>query len=711
MPTQMKLSENIDKLSSCENKETLFETIKSIISQLRESSPLPLDPPHKFAVILDKPSLLDYSLKRTINGSMVENQKTQKNFLVAANVILTTFKPQIPLKPLIKFILETCHSSNAVNKTEKQFFTFAGINLFFRIYELFAETTDKSGFDGVSAYVVEQMAKNVHARSFLAAALTGTSFYDGFHVRIVEKVISTLSVQTSHDLDLLINIKLDCLESWKSISENELKKSVNKITVEVNHKLKEVYSVKFLLKLFEGINKDPNMQEEDRVPLIYSKIADLYLSHKDAKVKSLLEFYSIIEKNEKQKGGITSSKLANFVLLLAEIFGKTKNLNNLIASVEANEMNAIFESAMHAVLASKNGKSRKLVSACNLLQENLSRVLLNKEIPSERFQLVVLKLIYAKRDLSAGHFAVKDVLLHKLDNMDVKLAILAGLQEELDSWSNIAKLSDFKALVSKMCVLLPSISSEKSVKTVFLSFFGIYTNAKTQVEKFTDDFKEHSKEFLLESLQSFLFEKISQVIFRKPFRKILRSLIENWMQQNQVDDEFSNLSLAGELETQTNKKADSLALLNMILLFQNYQSEEQDIESLIFSQSMEDVAIFSQNYLTTEGKLDSSDFRILTDVLVSMLNCPNHEIRVIVKDIFEGFLHLMDDQIFELVENAVFNEQKEEDSGEEEESEEDVVENGGQSQSSEEALEEEGEEEESDQLGTETDIVIGGKFF
>lgn len=647
-----------DSIGPSPSKQTLFTNVLQLIDFLKKNPEITEGLLHKQNVILEKNCSLDYVLKRVLNGTTVENQQTQTNYLFSSFAIISTFKTQIPPKKLIHYVLENCSPSNAVNKTEKQFFCFSALNLLFKIYELYADCEDKQIFNRVKVFIVEQTKKNQFMKSFLAGVLESTTFFDDFHVDLIEKIIPDLNPNSSYDLELLIKIKLDCLEAFRKMTDPTLKKSVSKITSETNNHLKEVYSGKFLSKLFESVNKDENFQENDRISPIYEKLAQLYVSHKDLKIKSIFEYFSLISKTDGQHSPAFGNKLAHFCVFFTHLMSLSANLNNFISLIESSENSQLFSQIMHTLLGTRYNKCKKFVIASSFLQTKLSNLLISNAFPTDRFQLFLLNLIYDQKDLSSLHFPIKDVLLHKLNNQDVKTMIIEKLLSNIDNFDYNQKLSGFKALVSKICIVLPTISNDILSKKCFFLLFQKYVKAKTIALLFTEDLKEHTKEYISEAIKSFIFERIVQVILRKPFRKILKDLVEKWLEVNSIEDEFMSLQIVTDLELLQNKKSENLILINLILLFQNYQSEEQSIESLIFNQSIEDVVIFSQNFVSSEGKLDSSDFKIFTDVLISLLNCPSSEMRAVVKESFDNFLNLLDESIFELIENAVFTEVK-----------------------------------------------------
>lgn len=701
MTSKSKLVQILDSIGECNSRESLLPLIESLLGLLTSGAESDLGSLHKHPVIFSTVTALDYSLKRCINGAAVEDRQIQRNYLVASLALFTTFQSTIPPKPLIHLIIETCTLSSAVNRTEKMFFGFAATTLLFRVYELWVETDDRTIFNRVTVFLTDLVAKNGFARPFLAAALENAPFYDGFHVHLVEKVLGSLNASTPHDLELLITVKLNCLPSWKSLTEPALTKSVSKMAGEVNNALKSVYSHKFLIKLFEAVNKDPNLQDEVAVSSVYAKLAQVFLGQDDLGVKTIFDLNSAVLRQEKESGH-GASKAANLALLLAEVFRQCPSLDAFLAAVDKAGHRDALEAILVNLLAKPQGKSKRLLFAVGAIQDNLGKKLAAAG-DSEATQAFLLRLIFSKRDMITGTFPLKDVLLHKLDNQQVKHDILTEVKAELEDPAGLHSLADLRTLLSKVQLILPAVTDPGLVQSCFEALFRLYASSPTLVETFEEDLKDRSPDFLTHTTRGLIFEKLSHLVFKKGFRKLLRSLVEQWLAVNEVEDEFANLTLASELESQATKRAEALSKLNMVLLFQNYQETDEDLESLLFNQSTEDVAVFSQNYLANEGKLDGSDFKILTDVLVSLLNCPNHEIRGVVRETFDGFLYLLDDTVFELVEDAVFKDNR---IGKEEEEESE----GGEEQGEEEEEEDSDEDEEDEEEG-EGDIVIGGDFF
>ena len=658
MSDKNKLVTLLDQIGDSPSKDDLLSKVTSLIRILQSKDTEAMDSLHKSPVILPTASPLDYALKRSINGSAIESLPIQRNYLLTTLGLLTTFQSSIPLKPLIHFILEICGQPAAVNKTEKQFFAFASITLLFKVYDLWADVDDKTVFNRVTVHLVDLVTKNSFAKSFLAGALDNTSFYDSFHVNLVDKIVGSLNVASHHDLELLVKLKVDCLEAWKKMNDPPLQKTIAKVATELNHKLRDAYSAKALLKLFEVINKDPNFQDDSKVPLIYGKLAQLYLSHKDLKAKQVFELFNLITKSDKSHSAANYNKLAHFSFFFGELLGNLPHLDQFLSQVDGLEARSALDAIFQANLGSQGGRSVKQLAASANLQSKLVSNLSGNSETSQAFQLYLLRLIHSRKDLSAARFPLKDALLHTLDNLPVKLTILDDLTSQLTGLTNITTLRDFKALLNKIGALLPSVASSPSSQTTIESLFATYSESKSVAESLTDELKDHSDEFITREVRTAVYQKLFQLVFRKCFRKILPNLVEKWMKINNCEDEFGNLSSANDLFGQQNKKAESLSQLNLVLLFQNYQETDEDLESLVFNQSTEDVAVFSQNYLTSEGKLDASDFKILTDVLISLLNCQSHEIREIVNSCFEAFLHLLDESVFALLEETVFKDDK-----------------------------------------------------
>ena len=722
-----KISQIIDTFDKLTTKELLFKAITDILSKIATHQ-TSLDPEtHKTSVILPKPDLLDYCLKRSIKGCGVESQQTQRNFLILAHSILDQYHSNIPLEKLLSFVASELSSSSSINKTERNFFAFAYINLVFKIHELTSEKNSENLYQKSLENLIELTKRVVFSKKFIASELISVKILDNFHVTLLEKIIGNLKPSNCFDFELLASVKLYCLDNLKSITDPECRKKVTKISQATNESLKETFSPKFMIKLFEEINLNPNFQEEENTSSIYGLISGLFLAHKDCKFSKVLELFDAIQKIEADKSS-GFKKQTNFVFLMTEYLPNVPDLDSLVSYCEVHNQTNRFSSLLKSIITNRYIKSKRSAFSWQYAQKQLSAFLQKLNSGSPKFQYMFLKLVFSQKDLMNFNFPIKDVLLHKLENENAKAKILEELLEEKN---NAESLLNYKASVSKITLLLTSIMNKNPSLTnsVLESLFHDYVKSRTLIKKMEGDLKDHSKAYLKNEVENFIFEKLSQVIFKKGFRKLLLENVEKWIQVNKIEDEFGNLNSASELFKQENKKSDSLAVLNCFLMFQNYRAEEQGIESIVFNQSLEDVSIFSQNLINNEKSINSNDFRILTDVLVSLLNCPSHEIRELVRELFENLSYLVDENVFDVIENAVFrekneNDEEEEDNEQEEEEEEEenklravknsskeLQSNGTHDEEDNIEEEEKDSEESEDENEDEDDIVIGGSFF
>ena len=651
-----KISQVLDDFDRLSSKESLFDAVSSILSALQERPESTDGEIHKSAVVMPKPTLLDYCLKRAIKGTAVESQRTQRNFMVLSHAVLELCHERVPTDRLLSFLSSELSPSNSINKTERIFFAFAFVSLTFKVRELTSEDCDDAVFKPTLARLHNLLKKVPFARKFVAGELAQAPLLDSFHVALMDRVVEELKPSSCFDFELLASIKVHCLDSLKALTDPDCRKKCTRIALRVNDGLKECFSAKFLVRLFEDVNLNPNFQEEEDTASVYALLAQLFVAHKDLKLSKMLALFEAVQRNDGANPHSQFKRHANFAFLLTEYLDRVPDLDGLVAHCAALKCSDTLVAMVHSLLTNRFIKSKRSAFAWEFAQRTLAARLQRSGVACAEFQLLLLRLIFGQKDLMGFGFPVKDVLLHKLDNGEVKCRVLGELLAARKGGAAGPTVAEYKQAVSRVTVLLSAVlpGDPQTVGQALGQLFADYADSAAVVSK--EDLRDHSREYLVAEVQEHLFERLSQLIFKKGFRKAVRDTVEQWVEVNGVEDEFNNLGLASELFALKDRRAESLAVLNAFLMFRNYRAQDQGVESLIFDQSVEDVSIFSQNFLSGEQNVNSGDFCILTDVLVSLLNCPSHEIREIVREVFESFSHLVNEQVFSIVENAVFKE-------------------------------------------------------
>jgi hypothetical protein len=712
---------NIDNIGEERHKDRLFNSLVAISNFIVNAKEQPdAKFPHKNLICAKSSLFLDYAIKRAVMGATVDIQSSQRNYLHAAVLLLRHFAAEVDLTKFTEFVSQTFAIKNTVNRTEKYFFNFAKLNLLVAVLDILKEIK-LAEKEKVEAAVVQSIQQTIRgeslARHFLAALMEIRNEMTRPFFLCVQSVIKNLSASAYQDAEFAIVVKNILAEAVDKDNSEVPKKDLTTLVTQVNNFVKEFYDAKSLLKLFENINRDENIKGQEQSLKIYTKLARLMISHSDGKLHTLISLGKTIagSKDKKSDGLNFANKLFQLILLASQIFENCASLDHYLHLAISKNLTEDFKQMLILIFEQKYSRNKNVAAAFNSLEKVLLRALRESEDSSKNFGQFLLRLMTSNESLSKIHFGLKEYLLKQEYCLPVVKELIDDCDAKIDQALKSGSLNNLKSAVTNYCSLFAPVADLKLALHGYKKLFLLYKRVPAHVETMTEELQQHTSEYLSTALYNFLFQKIIHSIFRMHHQPILGQLVQAWMKVNAVEDEFSNYSLSEELLAKDSEGSKTLGLLNLILLVQNYKSKDRDIESLIFNQSMEDIAIFSQKIATTESTVDASDLEVLTDVLISLMNIPSNDVRRVVNATFTAFAEFTDENCFELIENAIFKDQKENGQDEEEEDHEEDDQEGESAEDEdgdddEEDGELDDEDDEDDEDDDEEEIILDGKL-
>lgn len=715
---------NIDSIAEERHRDRLFNTLVAISNFVVNAKEQPdAKFPHKNLICAKTNLFLDYVLKRAVMGATVDVQSSQRNNLHAALLMLKHFVAEIDLHKFVEFVSHTFAIKNTVNKTEKYFFNFAKLNILMAVLDTLKETKviDKEKVESAVVHSIQQTIRGEpSARHFLAALMEVRNEITRPLFACVQSVIKNLSTSAYQDAEFAITIKNILAESIESDKCEIPKKELTGLQTQINNFVKEYYDAKSLLKLFENINRDENIKGQEHSLRVYAKLARLMVSHSDGKMHTLVSLGKAIlgSKDKKSDGLNFANKLFQLILLTGQVFENCASLDQYLHLVISKNLTEDFKEILILIFEQKHSRNKNVTTAFNLFEKTLLNTLRENEESSKNIGQFLLRLLTANEVLSKIHFGLKEYLLKQEYCLAVVKELIDDCDVKIDQAIQSGSLNQLKSAITNYCSLFAPVSDLKLALRGYKQLFLLYKKVPSNVENMAEELQQHTSEYLCTALYNFVFQKIIHSIFRMHHQPILAQLVQAWMKINSVEDEFANYALAEELLAKESEGFKALGLLNLILLVQNYKSQDRDIESLIFNQSMEDIAIFSQKVATNETAVDASDMEVFTDVVISLMNIPSNDVRRVVNATFTAFADHLDENCFELVENAIFKDQKEADQdeeNEEEDEEEDENDEVNEDSDGEDDEDEDGDLDEDDDDDEEDDsdeeeIILDGKL-
>jgi len=717
---------NIDSIAEERHRDRLFNTLVAISNFVVGAKEQPdAKFPHKNLICAKSNLFLDYVLKRAVMGATVDIQAAQRNNLHAALLMLKHFVAEIDLQKFVEFVSQSFAIKNTVNKTEKYFFNFAKLNLLVAVLDIIKETkvADKEKVESAVVTSIQQTIRGEpSARHFFSALIEVRNEITRPFFACVQSIIKNLSSSAYQDAEFAITIKNVLAEAINSDKSDVSKKELAGLQTQINNFVKEYYDTKSLLKLFENINRDENVKGQEHSLKVYTKLAKLMISHADGKMHTLVSLgRAIIGSKDKKSDGLNfANKLFQLILLASQIFENCASLDQYLHLIISKNLTDDFREMLVLIFEQKHSRNKNVTNAFNLFEKTLLNAFREGEESSKNFGQFVLRLLTSNEALSKIHFSLKEYLLKQEYCLTVVKELIDECEGKIDQAIASGSLNQLKSAVTNYCSLFAPVSDLKVALRGYKQLFLLYKKVPTHVESMTEELQNHTSEYLCSALYNFLFQKIIHSIFRMHHQPILAQLVQVWMKINGAEDEFSNFVLSEDLLAKESEGLKALGLLNLILLVQNYKSGDRDIESLIFSQSLEDVAIFSQKVAANESAIEASDMEVFTDVVISLMNIPSNDVRRVVNVTFTAFAEHLDENCFDLVENAIFKEQKEGNQDEEEDGVADEEEEDGEAgedfdenNDDEEGLELEDDgddEDDSDDDDEEEEIILDGKL-
>ena len=686
-------TQSIDRIGNTASPQQLAAQLQTLFEFVANNDTLSdTQLVHQSLNICSENILLDYLFKRLVLGTAVDLPKIQRNYLHALLVAISTFSASLSLEALIAYVEANLGNKSALNRAEARCFAFAFLQISFAVVDIFeAEEANAESLGKLLERCVEIVAKEPFARLFASGIIESREEPSDLVVRFIELVAPKLNFSNYQDVDFALTAR-SALSVFKPTKQTKL------ISDQLGKVLKDLNDTKGLLKLFDSVNKDETLKDEEISLKLYEKLGKYFVANLDTRIGTILSLSKHIDANRltKNQGASFTSNLFHLLLTFGEIVANCQNLDGLINYFVSKGQMDDLQQGLVLMLSQRSSKTPKVLQAFQKFEKTLIAALSSAETPSKRFQESLLQLFYSSEILQKTPSSLRELLLRRPENAATVLTLADRFRNKVSESVQSGDIQDFKQSIARLSSLMPHISLEASLQESLDLLFNSYKNMPQIAPNFGEALKENSPERLTTVLRDFVFQRIFQAAFKQNTSSMLPTLAKKWLKINKKKDEFDSLTLSKSLETKEAGRFLPLSKLNMVLLFQNYASEDPDVESLVFGQSLEDLTLFSQKVLASGGNIEQEDCEIFIDVLISLLNKPSTEIRKLVADNFSIFADLYEENCFDLVESAIFKNLHEK--VDDEEDEDEMSQNGGT-------------DDEEDEDDDENDIVLEGALF
>lgn len=582
---------------------------------------------------------IDYTLKRALLGTAIDNRIIQKRFFLLSFLLLKIFEEHYDLKKVYEFIKEKISLKATLKNSEKNYFSFSFINL--SIY-LIRNNTDEELSNIVVAELKNILTKIKFAKLYLSSAISSIEikneilmnyFFENF------KKCQTNYIDVTFIISLYNSIKTS--ENY-SLEKNNLEE-----------RLKKMIKPKNILLLFSQIFEEENLKNFQKEFSFFEIFANFYRS---VFMKNLKFFLELSEEVQKSVDTYITKKISlkfviGFMVFCNKLFNKEFNFKKLCEILEdSKNIRYKFVHTILFLIDEKRSKNKLVSQLGKFFEINFCKVLYELKLPEINF------------NLACGFLENDEIIINPKNNLRVLVLSTAFKEKKCFELAQIIlekKKKSFKEknwnlykrTFSNIVQLAHLTKSDNLKKQLYTKVFKIYLNSKKLTSKFDSELEDMSHRKLMGIARNFFYEKISEYFFKEENCLMIETLITEFLKLNQMDKEYQ--SMINLIKNLLKNKKEKLSKLLSFFLFQNYQAEEKDHQTILFNQSLDDFTIFCENY--NSGKnLNSDDLEILVDCLISLLGVFNKDIRELVKNVFEMFIEKYDLKTFELIESELF---------------------------------------------------------
>ena len=658
--TSVDLIRSIDSVGQISNVNALFKTAESIMSIL-ETDSVQKGLPHTTSIFGMKSLSQDYCLKRLLMGCAVSDNNIQRNFLTLLKLFVKSYKELIDPKYILEFIKHLLSSSSSVSNREKRTFIVAKI----RIYILLLISYQDEKFSEIRNSIIAEfitLLKGNNISKFILAIIIASSSSEMslIALQLYPQVIPVLSKMSYVDMFLGIAIKND----FKNISNESNQQLLNY--------LKEYLSPKSLLKIFDNFHKDENFKKTLNWTLFFKTLAGWFISSKDLKITTLLHLSKLISKSKDklEEKSLLPGRVICLIRFINYFLSGVESIDDIVKNADKLKLREDFKLMMILILEQKNFRNKDVTSAFNELEKTILEKLTDKK-SSKLTRSILLDLLLSVDHISKLPFKFRDSIFDLSDQSEKSESIL----EELEKLLNEAVLVSLNQFKNKLQIFVSFLSSQSNSNLLLKGYkilFGYYKNAEKFVEKMENDLSQHTSEYLCRELRNFLFDRLFHLILRPSHQSLLFQIVNAWLTINKEEDVYENLKIGKQLLEEKESFA-LIGILNIVVVFRDYMGNNENLESIVFNQTAEDLSLFGIKLINNKNDISHEDLEILTDIIITLMNVSSGTLRKLLNLTFAEFVPKMNTGCLEQVVKTIFkdtNDQQDDEQDSEEKSEE-----------------------------------------
>ena len=636
----VKLTELIDSIGTKTSASDLRITLEGVIAEISRNTE-EVSVPVKTALLGEHPITADYTLCRLIKGCAVMDPLVQRNFMTALTAMLPleVFKPNQEL--LLEYAKSQLSAKEAVNKREQQAFALARCKIFFLILTN-SFTSENSIVDKLIKDIGGVLKSHPIGKPALALLINQASIsIKNVFPKLIEEIFPYLVKGCPSSLLLAL------------VFQRVFKKINLSVPPKLTSFLSSFTDAKLLLKTFDALHQEELLKPLEIRDLFFESLGEWMTSAKDARVSTLITLKKLIEKDKDkvEKKGMLVGRLLGFLGLLAFQFKTISQVDIIVKAAAALNLTNEFKALLKFALEQKLSKNLEVARLFKILE----LVILEKlkvEKGSLTFGNLLIGVLLDNNILAKQTFDFKDALFRASCTDEHATEFILSMETRLKIAMEDSLLL-IKNTLQTFCLLLSYVKTPEAILSGYKLLFKLYNKADKVVGNLSSDLEYHSSEYLSNELRTYLYERLTQLLLRPDHQKLLGQLVEAWLKVNKADDVYENLIIGQKLLREGDNNM-LIGILNLVVLFRDYKGPEQNVESMVFAQTSEDLALFGQKLLNSKNQLEEEDLEILTDVLITLFNISSSSLRSIIKHTFSAFASKMGSECLDLLVKAIF---------------------------------------------------------
>lgn len=632
--SDLKLSKAIDKIPTIKSQEELIGAINDIEASIgTEDKDI-----HQKTVLFDSPSLnVDYTLKRALVGTAINNTQKQKNFLILSFYLLEKHQKTVSLKKVVEYIEKYVAYKAAINKSEKVHFELANFTLKAKILKI---SEDEELNDLIRKTLKAAFDKRENARLLICGVINGLDITDEIDAKFISELSLKAAKPVYADYSFL-------LAQYKVCTEKETsQKKIISLVKSLSSFLKKIVKPKFLFKLFDSAT-DTLQNQLNKT--FYDDLA-YYLWRSEIDLLPLIDHLQKTIDNETSKFSVKHT--THIILLLDSLLNNKRHTESVGKKMGEAEMLRIMGENLIIALSQSRSKNKQLSSLSSSFLLNFGEQLKSIQT-NELIEHLVLKLfntIESKKSLMNQKaleslyriFSLKD----KEQEITAKI-IVKRINQSLKG----GDISLFKFFSVQLIFIISTLKDNSSKLNLYNFLFDIYKTFKDEKKSFSTN-NEMSEKKAIKVVCGFLYEKLTESIFKEQEAVLLGQLSNFWLkdQNKQMQEEIQDL----QKKLKNNQVSPKLLNLLFVTSFHNFRTSNNNSLEIILQQRYEDVHTFCSNIVRGSQYLNSEDYSILVDVIISIINLQNQNLRKLCRELFKDIVSLIDGEAFELIESELF---------------------------------------------------------